>query len=121
MKPGFWLSAIVVSLGAFIVALPDSGPRIIDISERHGPSLIDAIGLVLILIPWMWMIIYSLIKWRWVLFRLGRPFAALSLAIGFVGLVTTTISLSRDGPYWWMGSLMAFAGQLAWIVAAFKK
>lgn len=121
MKRSFWSGTLVFAFGAFIVVLPDNGPRIFDISERHGPSLIDIIGLVLMMIPWTYMIVYALIKWRRVLFVLGRPAAALALAAAFTGLMVTAVSVGRDGPYWWMGALPAFAGQLAWIVAAFRE
>lgn len=121
MKPGFWICILVFSLGAFIIGLPDGGPPIIDISELHGPSLIDLIGIAIMVVPWTYLIVYSLIKWRRVLFELGRPVAALSLAAAFAGLTMTAVSVGRDGPYWWMGALTAFAGQLAWIVSALRK
>jgi len=121
MTQSFWICCLTFAIGVVIVALPDSGPRVFSISELHGPSLIDVLGLVMVMIPWTYSIIYALLKWRRVLFVLGRPLAALSLAAAFTGLVVTTISVSRDGPYWWMGALIAFAGQFAWIVAAFRK
>jgi len=106
--------------GVVIVALPDSDERVFSIGESHGPALIDVAGLVLVMAPWSFMMIYALAKWREVFRVLGRPAAAATLALGVTGLLLTTVLLGSGGWYWWLGAGIAFGGQMAWIIAAFR-
>lgn len=43
-----WL--VLSALGIVMIALPDSGPRLATFSEAHGPGLVDAIGIGILLI-----------------------------------------------------------------------
>jgi hypothetical protein len=117
----FWLCCLTFAIGVIIVALPDSGARVFTITERHGPAWIDIIGLTLVMIPWVYMIIYSIVKWRRVLYTLGRRVATIAIGVALTGLVVIGVSLSRDTDSWMLGSAMALAGESAWIIAAFRK
>jgi hypothetical protein len=45
-----WVAwALANAVGVVIVALPDTGPRIVSFSEAHGPSLLDGIGSILVI------------------------------------------------------------------------
>jgi hypothetical protein len=121
MTRTFWLCCLTFAIGVVILALPDSGPRVFSISERHGPSTIDIVGLVFILIPWAYMIIYSIVKWRRVLYTLGRRVAAIAIGLALVGIAVIAVSLSRDTDTWWIGSALALLGESAWIIAAFRR
>ncbi|MEI9912359.1 MAG: hypothetical protein WDO71_23520 [Bacteroidota bacterium] len=48
---------IIILIGFVIVVLPDSDTRLFSISKDHGPSLQDAIGLVLILFSYTLLVI----------------------------------------------------------------
>jgi hypothetical protein len=41
------------SVGVGLVAAPDSDERLFSISRTHGPSLVDAIGSVILVAAWM--------------------------------------------------------------------
>lgn len=47
------------ALGVVVLALPDSGPRLVSLSAAHGPTLQDTVGIVALLVgtgaPW-WFI-----------------------------------------------------------------
>ena len=121
MTRTFWLCCLTFAIGVVIVGLPDSGPRVFTISERHGPSTVDIVGLVLIMIPWSYMIVYSIVKWRRVLYTLGRRVAAVAIGLALTGIAIIAVSLSRDTNTWWLGSILALAGESAWIIAAFRR
>src|SRR5262252_4257731 len=53
------LMLILIAAGIVIVALPDKGKRIFSISKDHGPSLQDAMGLVMVLIGYGWFLIQA--------------------------------------------------------------
>ena len=46
----------MILVGFVIVALPDSDKRLFSISKGHGPSLLDSVGLILILVFYLWLI-----------------------------------------------------------------
>jgi hypothetical protein len=121
VKLTFWLCVLMFIAGVVIVALPDNNERVFSFNESHGPALLDVAGLVFVMASWSFMMIYALVKWRNVFQLIGRPMAAATLAIGATGLMVTAVALAGDSGNWWIGALIAFAGQLAWIIAAFRK
>lgn len=91
-----------------ILVLPDDGNRLFSLSEGHGPSALDAAGIVLILVGWAAFLVP--------LFR-GRRFIEppwLLAALALVGLVLLVWSVSTDTGYWWiLGAAILLAVQLA--------
>jgi len=53
------LVLILMVAGFVIVALPDRGSRLFSISVNHGSSLQDFIGLLLFLVPYIYMVSMS--------------------------------------------------------------
>ena len=44
--------AILSALGLVTILMPDTGSRLFSLSEGHGPSLIDGMGVLLLLAGW---------------------------------------------------------------------
>jgi hypothetical protein len=36
-----------------VLALPDTGPRVLSLSETHGPSLVDSVGILIVVAGWL--------------------------------------------------------------------
>lgn len=101
------------ALGVVVIALPDSGQRLVSISAAHGPSLQDAGGVVALLAgagaPW-WFI------WRGrgrLADTTGGTQVALAFAAG-LGLGLVLASVASDFAAWWaVGVALLVAVQAA--------
>jgi hypothetical protein len=51
------ISIVLIFVGIVLVAMPDHGAVLIRFNADHGPSLVDTIGLLLILTGWSLMIL----------------------------------------------------------------
>lgn len=106
-----WASANAV--GIALVALPDTGPRIVSFSQAHGPSILDAAGSLLAIAGWACL---EAAIWR----RRERlrelPWETRALAGGLivagVAILIPTIAFSL-GAWWVLGVAVLVSVQLA--------
>ncbi len=102
----FWLGAS--SVGAGILALPDSGPRLFSFSETHGPSAVDAVGMVVLLAAWLPV---ALLLWTRRASITGRSaWAAGLLAVTGLALLVLTVGLDL-GASWMAAVAVLLAAQ----------
>lgn len=109
-----WLAGS--GLGAAVVALPDGGPRLVSLSRTHGPSLLDAAGIVVLLAAWVPVLA---VLWAGRALLAGRPgvVPAVLAAVGCAVLVASVVG--DTGAEWLLGVLLLLAGQgLALLVVA---
>jgi hypothetical protein len=100
-----WLTLSAV--GTLIVVLPDEGPRLFSLSAGHGPSVIDALGVGLLLVGWLAFLI-PLLRSR---SEIARPGLLGTLALA--GLATVTWSVVTDSGLWWvLGAVLLFVIQV---------
>ena len=88
------------AIGAAVVALPDSGPRLVSFSRAHGPSAVDAAGAAVMLVGWA-LFVAALWRRRGLVRRARTgPLALIGFALGLgAGLVVA--SAGADYAYWW--------------------
>ena len=103
-----WLACVAV--GAAIIALPDRGPRLVSFSRAHGPGVVDAVGIVVMLAGWA---VFLVVLWRR-RDRLARRMTTgrglvVAFAIG-LGLGLAIASAGVDYPYWWAIGAMLLVG-----------
>ena len=101
-KTRLFLLLIVILAGFIVVALSDSGPRIFSLSEDHGPSLQDAVGLILILGPYLYLVF---VAWkRRSKIRKYQNLKVFKLSLFLLGLGVGLIiaSVMNDYQYWWI-------------------
>jgi hypothetical protein len=105
-----WIAwAMANAAGVAIVALPDTGPRVVSLSEAHGPSVLDAIGSLLVVAGWASL---ETAIWR----RRGRlrdlprrtRFLGMALIVAGLAILVPTIALSL-GAWWVVGVVAAVA------------
>ena len=96
------LMLILIAAGIVIVALPDSGRRIFSISRAHGPSLQDAMGLVLVFIGYTWFLIQAWKQREKILQYKNRLSFKLIASLMIVGITLIIVSVINDYGYWWL-------------------
>ncbi|QHT65801.1 hypothetical protein GXP67_03535 [Rhodocytophaga rosea] len=100
-----WLKLILLIVGCIIVALPDSNERLFSMSEDHGPSLQDAVGVVLILVAYVWLMVDVWIRREKLLsYSNSRIFKAGLFVVGLAyGLIIA--SVMNDYKSWWIAGI----------------
>ena len=113
MRTALIVWAVCSAIGGAIVALPDSGPRLVSFSQAHGPSAVDAIGIGVLLAGW---VVFARAAWRRRDRVVRRGGHGLLLAVGFalgVGVGLVIASAAADYAYWWViGGIVLLAAQL---------
>ncbi len=57
MKPALWFWARMSVLGGFVLAPPDRGERVVSLTGAHGPSLLDLVGIVVLVVGWLPLVV----------------------------------------------------------------
>ena len=95
--------------GAAIVALPDSDERVFSLSRTHGPSLVDLLGVVVLVGSWLPVAVVLPALWR----VAGDVPARLSAGLAVVGAAGVAITIAADmGRVWLIAAAMLVAAQL---------
>jgi len=96
------LMLFLIAIGFVIVALPDADERLFSISRDHGPSLLDAIGLVILLIGHAGLVMEAW-KHREKVFQYKHSvYFRTGLFLLGAGLVLVLVSVLNDGGHWWI-------------------
>ncbi len=93
-----WLAASAV--GGTVIALPDTGPRLFSFSESHGPSVIDLIGMAVLVAGWLpvaWLL------WSRRAAIRGRS-AWLAGLLAIAGVVLLVLTVGKDLGAWWLAA-----------------
>ena len=96
------LLLLLLWLGFAIVALPDNNSRLFSLSTEHGPSLQDAIGLLLMLLAYSVLLVKAWRRRAKVLaYRSSRSFPAALFLFG-LGHGLIIASVLNDYKGWWV-------------------
>lgn len=109
------IALVAATAGIGIVALPDSGPRLFSLSAAHGPSRVDALGVMLLVIGWLVLLASapSAGGAQWVRSHRG----SIGFAVGCgAGLLVASI-LSGFAWWWLVGAVLLACVQVAAAVA----
>jgi hypothetical protein len=107
----------LIASGAIIVALPDTGRRLFSLSGRHGPSLVDAIGIAVLLAGWLVIAAAVLGRRERVARRAGVWGLGVGVVLAAVGLTVIVWSVAGDHGAWWaLGIVLAVLPQI-WAIA----
>jgi hypothetical protein len=90
----WWLAWSAV--GVALIALPDTGPRLLTFSGAHGPGLLDTVGVVLLLVGTAFL-------WRhlWLRRAAFTPLHPLWTFIAGLGAGLVIASVLGDFGAWW--------------------
>lgn len=113
----WWSWGVLSGSGLVVLLLPDTGPRLFSLSEEHGPSLVDAIGVLLLLVGWAVLDVATWRRRRGLSLRIGG--GVLITLTGLAAIVLVLWSVLGDHGAWWIvGATLLAAIQLAAAVRA---
>lgn len=117
-----WILLILFIAGLIILLLPDKGEPIIALNKKHGPSLQDLIGLLLMLISWLASCVVVARKWKVVKSKTGDRNSRLLVLVYILSITGVVLSLlfSYDPLLWACAAIAAFTNIL-FIIYAFGK
>lgn len=111
MTRSWALWATLSVAGLSIILIPDTGPRLFSLSEEHGPSLTDGIGVLLLVIGWATLDMATWRRRRRLAPKRGvLAFAAIA-AFGAAGLIVWSV-LGDHGAWWIAGACVLASIQL---------
>jgi hypothetical protein len=87
----------LAAAGLAVIALPDSGARLVTFSDTHGPSAQDAVGLVLLLAAWLPVPVLLIRRRRSIPPRIWAG-AGVTAAVAVAALAT---AIRSDLEWWW--------------------
>jgi hypothetical protein len=101
------------AIGVVVLALPDSGPRVVSFSDDHGPSALDVVGIVVLVGAWLPIAGLLWAERRWFTTPAGRACALVALT----GVVLLVVTIAFDlGPSWVAAVALLVAAQF-WALA----
>ncbi len=108
------LAVALVVVGSVIVALPDSDRRLVSLSEEHGPSALDAVGIAVLLVGWLVAARELWARRRAVLRQAGRRGTVVASFATGLGSGLLVASVFGDFAWWWaIGAAILAAVQIA--------
>jgi hypothetical protein len=104
-------------LGLVVILLPDADRRLFSLSEGHGPSLIDGVGVMFLVAGWAALDIGTWRRRHGLSLR--RDVLVVMSIAGIVAIALVIWSVLGDHGSWWIvGSVVLSAIQLRAAVAA---
>jgi hypothetical protein len=95
------------ALGLVTILLPDTGRRLVSLSEAHGPSLIDSVGALALLAGWTVLDVATWRRRRSLLLR--REVLMVMAAPGIAAVALVLWSVLGDHGAWWIVGAVALA------------
>jgi hypothetical protein len=109
------LGLALLIAGAVVVALPDDDERLFSFSETHGPSRLDAVGIVLLLAGWG---VLLGVLWRGRDRLLRRGWLIVGGLVFAIGAGVLAGAIATDAGWWWLLGAALMASVQAVAVAA---
>jgi hypothetical protein len=119
MRRALLFGVSLIAGGVIVVALPDSGQRLFSLSGRHGPSLVDAIGVAFLLAGWVVVVVAVVRRGERVARRAGVWGVTAAVIVAALGLALIGWGVVGDhGPWWVAGVALVVLPQIWAIVLA---
>ena len=117
-----WVLLILFIAGLIIVLMPDSGKRVIELNKSHGPSILDSIGLGLILISWLISCTIVIRNWQKIKTKIGiRNFRLLTI-IYLLAMIGIILSLAFSSDFLlWICAAVGLLINIFYFIYAFNK
>lgn len=103
MKKLLWFYPILLILGLVVLSWPEENNlMMVKFSETHGPSGLDTIGLLLIMIGYVPLILMVIKRFRYIRNKRGKTMPIALTVISIVALIMIAIALniSNDLVLW---------------------
>ncbi len=103
---GIWLAATLT--GIAVIALPDDDHRLFSISDTHGPSAVDAVGVAILLGGWLLLTVATVVRWQ-ILMSVNPVWLWLGVIAYVLGLVILVPTVLLDLGAWWIAGAALMA------------
>lgn len=107
--------AVLTGTGAVLIALPDTGPRLVEFSGEHGPGLVDGFGIVALLAGFL-VLLAAIVRRRK---AVGRRLAAqpwrLAVLAFMAGTGTGMLLAGVFTDFWWWWLVGMTLTQVFWV------
>ncbi|MEO7988073.1 MAG: hypothetical protein ABI663_00950 [Chryseolinea sp.] len=121
MVISFW-NTILVTIGLILVIMPDQEKSVFNFNKDHGPSLQDAVGLMLIVLGWCFILFKIIFKQKMVLKFIGQRNTVLltAMIVGGSIFIIGGLKAEKDSILW-IGTLFSVVGYSALLIPAFRR
>lgn len=122
MSPRFWLYLLILALGLAVLAWPEQDSRMfVTLSERHGPSTLDLLGLAFILAGYLPMVTRVWTRRNHLASHFGAawPWMLALIALSWIGIVVGL--MAEQEPVLWTSVAVSTIVQSVVIVPAFRR
>ncbi len=110
MPSWVWIVLVVANVvGGGLLALPDEGPRLFSFSETHGPSALDAVGAMIVLVGWL-ALDGAIVARRHAVRALGRTRLLVIASAVVIGIAILVPTIALDLGAWWVLGVALLAG-----------
>ena len=111
-----WMTASAV--GAILLALPDRGDRLVNFSEAHGLTLVDGLGVAVLVAGWLPVAAAGWQRRNELMRSVDRSTASGGIFVAGVGVGLIVASAFVDFAGWWaVGALLLVLIQAAALLA----
>lgn len=103
MNPRFWIYLALVLVGLVVLCWPEKDNlMLVQFSETHGPSRLDSIGLLFIMIGYTPMVVTVIRRFQFIQSRLGKARTIYLIATSFLfsGMIGLALNLGSDALLW---------------------
>jgi hypothetical protein len=105
------------AIGGFIVALPDADDRVFSFSQTHGPSPLDLVGVVVLVVAWSPVAVLLPSLWR----SVSRGAAWFAGVLSVVGTTALLLTIGADLGWWWLAAVVILVvAQLVLLTAGWR-
>lgn len=102
--------------GAVVIALPDNGDRLVSFSDRHGPSAVDVVGIIVLVLAWLSFVVPL---WN---ARSAIEHRAALIALAAIGALLVIWSVATDSGAWWvLGVVLLTCAQIVAGLTAMRR
>jgi hypothetical protein len=102
---------VLSTLGLVTILIPDTGRRLFSLSREHGPSVVDSIGVLLLVAGWAALDIATWRRRRALSLRRTAIIVTATAGVIAVGLVLWSV-LGDYGVWWIVGAMVLAAIQV---------
>jgi hypothetical protein len=103
MKKFFWFCLAVLSAGLFVLGWPEeNNVMMVKFSETHGPSTLDSIGLLMMMIGYVPMIFTVVKRFKYISTKRGivKPVALAVISVAALIMIAIALNISNDLLLW---------------------
>ena len=105
------------AIGGLIVALPDSDDRVFSFSQTHGPSPLDLVGVVVLVVAWVPVAVLLPSLWR----SVKRGTAWFAGVLSVFGTAALIVTIGADLGWWWLAAVaILVVAQLVLLTAGWR-